>query len=153
MLYLIRVLLRICSCPAPHHSTETAAKKSITLSWYVRVFIRLYVYLDVHVEILYLSVYIPSPPPFSSLSLSTRPASQLYSILTYPHHLHSNLSSSLSCHTQHKEPDYSSKMFPKALDTTIDFLKQVSMVACCDLQIFIYCCPMRLIGIDMHSTR
>ena len=26
---------------------------------------------------------------------------------------------------QHKEPDYSSKMFPKALDTTIDFLKQV----------------------------
>ena len=29
---------------------------------------------------------------------------------------------------QHKEPDYSSKMFPKALDTTIDFLKLVSTI-------------------------
>ena len=34
---------------------------------------------------------------------------------------------SITHNVQHKEPDYSSKMFPKALDSTIDFLKQVTI--------------------------
>ena len=45
---------------------------------------------------------------------------------------HLNLQSKSEYHLyfQHKEPDYSIKMFPKALDTTIDFLKLVSRNNC-----------------------
>lgn len=77
-------------------------------------------------------------PSFSLHSLEPTSQSLSSLLLTHPPHLFSSPFythsphpfPSLSNGTQHKEPDYSSKMFPKALDTTIDFLKQVSMLRC-----------------------